>query len=502
MSTHVSKLREALAEIEDLRHAGALLGWDQMTKMPPKGAAGRAEASSTIERIAHEKFVSPEIGKLLEGAAVEVEMIDQEDDDAALVHQTQRNWDKARRVPTALAADLAKAASLGQDAWVEARANNDFEAFVPYLNRTLELKRAYVDCFDEFACPYDALLDDYEPGMTASEVTRLFGELRDELVPLIAEVAKHNVDDSPLHGNFPIEQQRKLVLEVVERMGFNSDSWRLDDTHHPFAESMSSKDVRITNRWEEGYFASALYGGMHECGHGLYEAGVADALQRTPLGHGVSLGFHESQSRMWENMVGRGRPFANVLAPAVSRLFGGELTDISPDRLFRAVNAIKPSLIRVEADEATYGLHVILRFELEQELIEGRLAVADVRDAWNAKVSDYLGIEVPSDTLGVLQDVHWSAGLVGYFPTYALGNLIAGSLWEKVHEDIPDLDEQIGAGELAGLREWLRENVHQHGAKFLSPQLLDRITGGPIEVGPFVNYLKTKLSSVYGLALA
>jgi carboxypeptidase Taq len=285
-------------------------------------------------------------------------------------------------------------------------------------------------------------------------------------------------------------------------MGFNNAGWRLDDTTHPFAESMSSSDVRITNRWEENYFASSLYGGMHECGHGLYEEGVADALQRTPLGHGVSLGFHESQSRMWENMVGRGRPFANTLAPTVSRLFGGELTDITPERFFRAVNRIKPSLIRVEADEATYSLHVILRFELEQELIEGRLGANDLRDAWNSRMSDYLGIDVPSDTLGVLQDVHWSAGLVGYFPTYALGNLIGGQLWAKVHEDIPELDELIGAGELSPLREWLRENVHRHGAKFLTPQLLERIVGSPIEVGPFVDYLKTKLSSVYEVSLA
>jgi carboxypeptidase Taq len=502
MTTYLTQLREALAEVEDLHHAGALLGWDQHTKMPPKGAAGRAEAIATVEKIGHQKFVDPSLGKLLEGAAGEVEGLDPDSDDVALVKQTQRTWDKARLVPTELAADLARAASLGQDAWVEARANNDFKAFVPYLERTLELKRAYVDCFDSFDCAYDALLDDYEPGMKTAEVTRLFAELRDELVPLIAEVAKHTVDDSPLHHKIPIDKQRALVLEVVERMGFNNAGWRLDDTTHPFAESMSSSDVRITNRWEENYFASSLYGGMHECGHGLYEEGVADALQRTPLGHGVSLGFHESQSRMWENMVGRGRPFANTLAPTVSRLFGGELTDITPERFFRAVNRIKPSLIRVEADEATYSLHVILRFELEQELIEGRLGANDLRDAWNSRMSDYLGIDVPSDTLGVLQDVHWSAGLVGYFPTYALGNLIGGQLWAKVHEDIPELDELIGAGELSPLREWLRENVHRHGAKFLTPQLLERIVGSPIEVGPFVDYLKTKLSSVYEVSLA
>jgi carboxypeptidase Taq len=315
---------------------------------------------------------------------------------------------------------------------------------------------------------------------------------------LIAEVSDRadRVDDSCLHGSFPTDRQRRLVAEAVRLMGFESDSWRMDDTVHPFASNIGAGDTRITTRWDEGYFASALYGAMHECGHGLYEAGIAAELKRTPLGHGESLSLHESQSRLWENMVGRSRAFSGVLAPTISELFG---TSIDPETLYRAVNRVQPSLIRVEADEATYGLHIVLRFELEQELIEGRLAVAELPEAWNARMKDYFGIDVPDDARGVLQDVHWSAGMFGYFPTYALGNLVAGQLWERAHAEIEDLDGRIAAGELSPLREWLREHVHRHGAKFEAGELLQRVTGAQISVGPFVAYLKRKLSDVYAI---
>ncbi|HET9073308.1 MAG TPA: carboxypeptidase M32 [Solirubrobacteraceae bacterium] len=505
MSSQLQQLREALAEVEDLRHAAAVAEWDQQTQMPPRGGAARAEVLATLEKVAHEKFAAASVGRLLEGAAAELESAgrqDPSDDDVALVTHTRRVWEKARRVPTELAAELARAASLGQEVWVRARTENDFGAFAPVLSHQIELKRRYVECFEGFACAYDALLDDYEPQMKTAQVAALFTELRDALVPLIEAVSQRELDDSILHGHFPVEDQRRLVREVISLQGWNAEGWRLDDAAHPFATSFANSDVRITDRWDERYFPSSLYGAMHETGHGLYEAGIADALMRTPLGHGVSLGVHESQSRLWENMVGRGRPFAQVLSPRVVAVFGGALSDLSPERLFRAVNRVGGSLIRVEADEATYSLHVIIRFELEQALIEGRLAVADLPEAWNAKYRDYLGIEVPSDADGVLQDVHWSAGLFGYFSTYALGNLIAGQLWRQAHLDLGDLDAQIAAGELAGLREWLRVNVHHHGAKYLTPDLLHRVVGTGIEVGPFVDYLTAKLSDVYELTLA
>ena len=500
MSDSLQQLRARLGELEDLRNTAGLLGWDQQTMMPPRGGASRAESMATVERIRHEMLVADETGQLLDAAAAELDGASAESDDASLIRVTRRHYEKARRVPTQLAADIARAASLGQEAWVVARQNSDFAAFVPYLTHNLDLARQYVDCFDGFEVPYDVLLDDFEPGMKSAQVRALFDELKRELVPLIATLAEHraSVDPSILHGTFPIDRQRELVAQVVGLMGFDRTGWRMDDTVHPFATGIGAGDVRITTRWEEPYYASGLYGAMHECGHGLYEDGIAQSLRRTPLGHGESLGLHESQSRMWENMVGRGRAFSGVLAPRINALFG---TSAEPDALYRAVNFIEPTFIRVEADEATYGLHIVLRFELEQELIEGRLAVADLPEAWNARVMDYLGLEVTDDAHGVLQDVHWSGGMIGYFPTYALGNLIAGQLWDAVHSEIPDLDDRIADGELSPLREWLRENVHEHGAKFSTPELLERVVGGPIAVGPFVSYLKAKLSDVYGVAL-
>ncbi|MBV9422681.1 MAG: carboxypeptidase M32 [Solirubrobacterales bacterium] len=503
MRNELDQLRSRMAEITDLRNTAHLLEWDQQTMMPPRGGASRAESIATLERIRHDMFVSAETGRLLDAAAGELDGADSASDDAALVRVVRRRWDKARRVPTELAAEIARAGSIGQEAWVRARANNDFDAFAPYLTRNLELARRYVDCFDTFDCPYDVLLDDFDPGMATADVTRLFDELKAALVPVIGEVAQHadRVDDGPLHGTFPVERQRQLVFEVVERMGFDRAGWRIDDAVHPFATGLGSQDVRITTRWDEHFFASALFSAMHECGHGLYEAGIDSSLQRTPLGSGESLSVHESQSRMWENMVGRGRAFSGVLAPRIAELFGGSVADLDATSLYRAVNRVEPSHIRVEADEATYGLHIVLRFELEQEMIEGRLPVAEVPEAWDARFKEYFGLEVPDPAHGALQDVHWSAGLIGYFPTYALGNLIAGQLWEKAHADMPDLEAAIGAGELSGLREWLRENVHRHGAKFSTPELLQRVVGHPIEVAPFVRYLRAKLSDVYELDL-
>jgi carboxypeptidase Taq len=500
MTSHIEELRVRMAELIDLRSASNLLEWDQQTMMPPRGAGYRAESLATLERISHAMFTSAETGALIDAAARELNSAPETSDDASLVSVVRRRWEKARRVPSALAADLARASSVGHNAWIAARENSDYAAFAPYLKHNLELARRYVDCFDGFECAYDALLDDFEPGMKTTQVSRLFDELKAELLPLIVTLGEHSdrVQDALLHGHFPIDAQRRLASGVLELMGFDPASWRMDEAIHPFAMGLNVHDVRITTRWSESFLPSALYSVMHECGHGLYEAGIAPALERTPLGQVESLGIHESQCRMWENMVGRSRGFSGVLAPRIARLFGSE---VDPESLFRAVNRVEPSHIRVEADEATYGLHIILRFELEQSLIEGRVSVEELPEAWNALTMEYLGLDVPDDAHGVLQDVHWSGGAIGYFPTYALGNLIAGQLWERAHADIPDLDEQIAAAELLGLREWLREHVHRHGAKFTMPELLERVVGEPIAVAPFVTYLKAKLSDVYGLEL-
>jgi carboxypeptidase Taq len=502
MAAAIEELRVWMGQLADLRSAAQLLEWDQQTMMPARGAATRAEALATLHGVVHEKFVSSRTGSLLDSAQAALDGMPPDSDEASLVRVTRRRWEKARRVPTELAADLARAASIGQEAWIKARASSDFSAFAPYLARNLELTRRYVDCFEDYECPYDILLDDYEPGMTTAEVAQLFAELKAELVPLIATLARSDrADDAPLYGYFPVERQRQLVSEVLKRMGFDHAGWRIDDAVHPFATSFGSGDVRITTRWDERFFASALYGAMHECGHGLYEAGISPSLQRSPLVQVESLALHESQSRLWENMVGRSLGFCGVLAPRIAELFGGEVADLSSRALYQAVNRVHPSFIRVEADEATYGLHVVLRFELEQELIEGRLAVNDLPEAWNSRFKEYLGLDVPDDARGVLQDVHWSMGAIGYFPTYALGNLIAGQLWERAHNDLPDLDEQVAAGELRSLREWLRDHIHRHGSKFSTRELLHRVVGGSIAVGPFLGYLKAKLSDVYELEL-
>ncbi|HEY2317439.1 MAG TPA: carboxypeptidase M32 [Solirubrobacteraceae bacterium] len=505
MSERLDGLKQRLGQLSDLGHAMSLAHWDQQTMMPPRGGEGRAESLATLTRISHEMFVDDETGRLLEGATAEVNGSDPDDDDPRLVALVRRQWEKARRVPADLAAELARASSVGQEAWIVAREQGNFTDFAPYLERNFDLARQYVACHidsGDFECPYDVLLDDYEPKLPARQVSDLFAQLKAELKPVIASVAEAEpVPEWPLYAEFAVDRQRELVHEVVALMGFEPSAWRIDDTVHPFATRIGGGDVRITTRWDEHFFPTGLYGAMHECGHGLYEAGLPARLRRSPIGSTESLGMHESQSRLWENMVGRGRAFCTVLAPRIARLGGGQLSRLDADSLYRAVNRVKPTFIRVEADEATYALHIILRYELEQELVEGTLAIRDLPEAWNARFEEYLGIPVSSDVDGVLQDVHWSAGLIGYFPTYALGNLIAGQLWERAHADLPDLEDQLAAGGLGPLREWLRERVHRHGAKFTTAELLAREVGGPISVAPFTTYLKAKLGDVYGVDL-
>jgi carboxypeptidase Taq len=506
MSERIDLLKQRMGQLSDLGHALSLAHWDQQTMMPPRGGEARAESLATLTRISHEMFVDDETGRLLEGAAAELNGSDPDSDDARLVALVRRQWDKARRVPTDLAAELARAASVGQEAWITARAQSDFKSFAPYLEHNFELARRYVDCYagsDGFECAYDVLLDDFEPQMPTAQVSALFEQLKAELVPVITRVSAvaAPIDDRLLYAPFAVDRQRELVREIVALMGFDQEGWRIDDTVHPFATRIGTGDVRITTRWHERFFPTGLFGAMHECGHGLYEAGLPVAQRRSPIGATESLGMHESQSRLWENMVGRGRSFSAVLAPRIAALGGGELANLDADALYRAVNRVKPSFIRVEADEATYVLHIILRFELEQALIEGTLQVKDLPEAWNARFEEYFGIKVTDDVDGVLQDVHWSAGLIGYFPTYALGNLIAGQLWQLAHDDIPQLENQIAAGQLGPLGEWLRQHIHRHGAKYTTAELLAREAGGPISVSPFTPHLKAKLGDVYGLDL-
>jgi carboxypeptidase Taq len=404
-------------------------------------------------------------------------------------------------VPGELRAEMSRMASLSTAAWVEARKQSEFALFLPYLAQSVDLRHRYIDCFDNEAEDYDVLLDDFEPGMTTAEVKRLFDDLKTELVPLIAAISQRGdvVDDRCLHGHFPAEQQRNFCLQVITCFGFNAESWRLDSTVHPFANNSAISDIRVTTRYNEAYLAPALFGSMHETGHGLYENGISPSLERTPLSNGASLGLHESQSRMWENLVGRSRSFWVHFFPALQAAFPEHYAALDVEDFYRAINKVQPSAIRVEADEATYNLHIILRFELEQEIISGQLALEDLPEAWNDRMRQYLGVQVADDAHGVLQDIHWSGGMLGYFPTYALGNIISCQIWEKAQAALPGLAQQFEQGQFMSLREWLRDALHRHGRKFTPRETLQRVVGGPIDVGPYVRYLRHKFGEIYHL---
>ncbi len=500
MRTAYEELRRRLAEIADLVGAARLLTWDQRTMMPPAGAPARAEQLATLSRLAHEMLVSDEVGRLLERLAPWAESLDPDRDEAALVRVTRRDYEKARSVPSALRAEMARAAALATPAWEEARRRSDWLLFQPHLERALELRRRYIACFPPAAEDYDVLLDDYEPGMTTAQVRAVFDQLKAGLLPLLAQVAERAevVDERPLQGRFPLAAQRRVEREILRAVGLDERAFRLDETEHPFAIRIGPEDIRLTTRHQEESLGS-LFACLHELGHGLYEYGIDRSLERTPLARGASLGLHESQSRLWENLVGRSRPFWRRFFPLLRRAFSEQLRGVDAEGFYRAVNAVRPSLIRIHADEATYSLHVILRFELEQELVSGRLRPADVPEAWNAKVRDYLGLEVPDAARGALQDVHWASGSFGYFPTYVLGTIMAAQLWERLCRDLSDVEAAVAAGDLQPLREWLREKVHRHGRKYLPGELLRRVTGSDIDPQPFLRYLWSKLGEIYGL---
>jgi carboxypeptidase Taq len=497
------ELTTRLAAIHDLNMARAILGWDQHTMMPPKAGPLRAEQLGTLDRFSHELFIDDEIGKLLEDVREYEESLDPDSDDASLIRVTRRDYEKAKRVPPELRAELTRSGAIALAAWVEAREKSDFSIFLPYLKKNVDLQHQYIDCFEGmgYESEYDVLLDDFDEGLKTEVVREVFDELKRGLVPLIAQIAEHTdrVDDSSLHGEIPIAEQRDFALVMLERFGYDHESWRLDPTVHPFAMSAGTTDIRLTTRYDEGDLGVSLFASIHEFGHGYYEAGVDPALERTVLSSVTSMSLHESQSRMWENLVGRGLPAWRFFFPKLQAAFPGQFGSVELDEFYRAINKVQPSLIRVEADEATYNLHIILRFELEQEMLSGELPLEDLPEAWNARMADYLGVEVPDDAHGVLQDVHWSGGAIGYFPTYALGNVISVQLWDQLRAELPDLDSQFEQGEFGELGNWLRTNLHRHGRKYTSREMLDRIVGGQMDPGPYLRYLHEKLGEIYGL---
>jgi carboxypeptidase Taq len=487
----LDRLKELLAEVDDLRKAATLLFWDQRVMMPAGGAAARADSSATVGRLAHEKFVSKEIGALVD----ELDESDYEYDslEASLIRVTRRDFEKAVRVPPELTGEMRRSSALALSAWGPAKAESDFSALLPHLERNLELRHRYVECFDPADETYDILLDDYEPLMKTAEVREIFDGLKRELLPLIEEIGEAGeVDDSFLLGEFVIDAQREFTLGVLRRFGFTDDQWRLDPTQHPFMCTPGEGDVRLTTNWRPDDLSS-IFASMHEFGHGVYEWGVDSALHRTPLGSGVSLGVHESQSRTWENLVGRSRAFWRFFYPQLQEVFPA-LGSVDEEAFYRAVNKVHPSLIRIDADEVTYNMHIILRFELEQELIESRLSLSDLPEAWDARMDEYLGVKVPDDAHGVLQDMHWAGGSIGYFPTYSLGNVISVQIWDRMKEEVGDVDEQMERGEFGEIREWLRSHLYVLGRKFTPQETIERVTGSRIDAGPYVRYLREKLA--------
>src|SRR5256714_1224778 len=474
-----------LGTIHDLEGVSSLVAWDQETMMPPQGAEGRADQRATVVRLSHELVVSAELGRLLEELRPLEDELPYDSDDAGLLRMARRDHEKACRVPAELRAELSRAGSLGLGAWLEARARQDFGILLPHLERQLEVKRRYVACFDPAEDDYDVLLDDFEPGLTTAEAESVLEELKDELVPLVAAVPDlDRVEDVARAGPFDVEAQKRFSVELLRELGFEADSWRLDPTEHPFAMAASLRDIRITTHFHEPHLGG-VFACMHEFGHGLYERQIAPPLARTPLATGASAALHESQSRLWENLVGRSHPFWVHAYPGLHEAFPERLGHADLEAFYRSINRVRPSLIRVDADEITYNLHIIMRFELEREVLAGRLALHDLPEAFEARMNEYLGIEVPDVRCGVLQDMHWADLTFGYFPTYSLGNVISVQLWERLRADLPELDQTLERGEYDDLREWLRESLHRHGRKFTPRETLERAAGGPIDAGPY-----------------
>jgi carboxypeptidase Taq len=493
MTIELDRLKSLSAEVADLRHAADLLEWDERVCMPDGGATTHGEMLATLRRIAHEKFTSPEVGDAIQAARTEAGRL--ADDGAAqrLVAVTARDYEKATKVPASFVAEYAQAVSAGQQAWGQARANSDFPAFKPFLEKIVALKRRYITFFPGAEHPYDVLLDDFEPSMTTADVKAVFDALRPRQVELIRAIgATPGVDDSFLRASYPEGDMLSFAVDVVTAFGFDWTRGRQDKSLHPFATAIGADDVRITTRWTEGMPFGTLFGTMHETGHALYEQGVNPAHHRTALEGGASLGVHESQSRLWENLIGRSLPFWECFYPRLQARFPSQLGTVRLDQFYRGINKVQPSLIRVEADEATYNLHVMLRVELEIALIDGSIAVADLPERWNAGMREYLGLTPPDAARGVLQDIHWSAGLFGYFATYTLGNLIAAQLWQRFKDIHPARDEEIRRGEFASLLQWLRSELHQHGRAYRPQELVQRITGSRIDPEPYLQYLEQK----------
>lgn len=487
---------ERARQIFDLTQAQQALEWDQEVMMPAQGADQRAYQLATLATVAHEKLTDPAYGGLIdafEGSR------DLDERARADVREARRARERAVRVPARLVAERTEACAHAQAAWAEARPKNDFAAFRPHLEKVLDLTRELAEA-QGMPSPYDALLDDYEPGMTEAKLQPLFDDLLGRLVPLLERIrgAARRPNPAPLARRFPIQGQEAFCRRLVTDMGFDLDAGRFDVSAHPFTTG-THRDVRLTTRYREDWLPCSLFGTIHEGGHGLYEQGLDPRYFRDPSGGACSAGLHESQSRLWENLIGRALPFWSHYYPVLQATFPGVLDDVPLASFHAAVNTVEPSLIRVEADEATYNLHILLRFELESDLVARRIAVRDLPELWRLKMEEYLGIAPPDDRSGVLQDIHWAVGLVGYFPTYALGNLYAAQFMERMREELPDLDDRLSRGELGVVKTWLQERVHVHGRIWSAQEVCRRATGEPLSVEPLLRHLEAKAQAFYGI---
>ncbi len=497
----LEQLKQRLYEVHDLYAAMSVLRWDQETYMPPRGVKARARQIATLHRLAHQKFTDPALGELLQQLEEEgLPQWDPDSDEARLVKVTRHHYDKATRVPTEWVSEFARLTSEARVVWREARARADFALFRPYLERIVAMRREYAHFFEPFDHIYDPLLDNFERGMKTEQVQRLFEQVREGQTRLLQRILERpQVDDGFLHRHYPREKQRALVERMVAHIGFDLERGRIDFSTHPFTTSFSVDDVRFTIRIKEDDLSEVLGGALHEMGHALYQQGINPAYEGLPLGMGASLGVHESQSRLWENLVGRSRPFWVFFLPWAQETFPENLSDVDVERFYRGLNRVEPGFIRVEADEVTYNLHIILRFELEIALLTEEIQVADLPEAWNQKMQQYLGITPPDDAKGVLQDIHWSQGSLGYFPTYALGNLISAQIWQRMEQDLGDLGAYMARGDFRPLLAWLQERIYRHGSKYEPRELVQRVTGSDIQAGPYLAYLERKYGEIYGL---
>ncbi|MCI0335367.1 MAG: carboxypeptidase M32 [Planctomycetes bacterium] len=497
------KLCNHAREVALLTSTQSLLGWDERTKLPPAGGDYRAQQMSYLAGVIHKKQTAPEVGEWLAELADSSLAADPHSEAGADIVNLRRDYDRKTKLPQALVEEIAKLSVLGQQLWVEARKANDFPRFRPLLERMVELKRQEAAAIGYDKEPYDALLDEYEPGAKTADVACALAGLREQLVPLVAEIAasERRPKLSVLKRGFPIDLQEKFGRHATESIGFDFKSGRLDVTDHPFCGGAGPHDVRLTTRYDEDFLPGALFSTLHEAGHGIYEQGLPADRYGLPTGEAVSLGIHESQSRMWENFVGRSWPFWEHFYPQAQATFRDALGTVPLDDFYFAINDVRPSLIRTESDEVTYNLHILIRFELELALVNDQLQVADLPAAWNAKYREYLGIESPTDSDGVLQDVHWSGGAIGYFPTYSLGNLYAAQLFEAAARNLGDLNALFRRGEFLSLRDWLRKHIHTQGRRYPAAELAHRVTGVPLSHDALLRHLRGKFGPLYGLAI-